>query len=706
MSELFPNVVTETVDFQGKTLTLETGRWAKQAAGSVVVRHEETVVLVTVTTTGKPRPGMDFFPLTCDYVEKTYAAGKLPGGFFMREGRPTDTAKLTSRLIDRPLRPLFPEGFKHEVQVVATVLSVDGVGDPHICGLVGASAALHISQIPWSGPVAACMVGRNPEGQLVANPGYGENADHDIDLLVAARRDGIVMVEGGCLEVPESEVVAALQFGYDAMLPVLDAIERLREKAGKEKVPFVPEAGDADFEARVREVAYPLVEKAAFIPQKLERYAAMADVSKSVIAALGDDAADRGGEVKSVVGDLKAEIVRGRILSEGVRLDGRKTTDIRAIHCDIGVLPRTHGSAVFTRGETQALVTVTFGTRKDEQRVDDLQGEHSDRFLLHYNFPPFSVGEVKMLRSPGRREVGHGYLAHRGLLPLIPERDDFPYTIRCVSEILESNGSSSMATVCGSSLGMMQAGVPLKAAAAGIAMGLITDGERTAVLSDILGDEDHIGDMDFKVIGTEAGVTAVQMDIKIESLPWDVLTSALEQARDGRQHILGEMAKAIAEPSDDLAPYAPRIFTVLIDPDKIRDLIGPGGKHIKGIIADTGVDIDVQDDGRVDVAAVDADSAVKAIELIKGYTEDPEVGKIYLGTVARTVDFGAFVTIKPGTDGLCHISELAEGRVRSTEDVVKEGDEVLVKVIGIDRQGKIKLSRAQALAEQGAPAEA
>lgn len=706
MSELMPNIVTETVDFQGKTLTLETGRWAKQAAGSVVVRHEDTVVLVCATTTGKAREGMSFFPLSCDYVEKTYAAGKLPGGFFKREGRPTDNAKLTSRLIDRPLRPLFPDGFMHEVQIVATVLSIDGVGDPHICALIGASAALHISEIPWAGPVAACMVGRGPDGKLVANPSYGENEDHDLDLLVAGRKDGIVMVEGGGLEVPEDEVIEALKFGFDAMQPVLKAIESLRKKAGKKKTVYVPEEPDKAFQTKIRKIALPLVKKAAFIPEKLPRYAAMAEVKKKVIAKLGDEGAARKGEVKDYVGDLKSEVVREKVLADGKRIDGRSTTDIRQIQCDLEVLPRTHGSSVFTRGETQALVTVTFGTRRDEQRIDDLQGQRSERFMLHYNFPPFSVGEVKFLRGPGRREIGHGYLAHRGLLPLLPERDDFPYTIRCVSEILESNGSSSMATVCGSSLAMMQAGVPLSAPAAGIAMGLISDGKRTAILSDILGDEDHLGDMDFKVVGTEAGITAVQMDIKVESLPWDILTEALHQACDGRKHILAEMAKVISEPADDLAEHAPRIFTVLIDPDKIRDLIGPGGKHIKGIVADTGVDIDVQDDGRVDVAAVDGESAVKAIELIKGYTEEPEVGKIYLGKVARTVDFGAFVTIKPGTDGLCHISELAEGRVRQTEDVVKEGDEVLVKVIGIDRQGKIKLSRAQALAEQGDSADA
>jgi polyribonucleotide nucleotidyltransferase len=699
-SVLYPNVITETVDFGGRQLTLETGRMAKQASGAVLVTHAETVVLVTATTTGAPRPGMSFFPLVCDYIEKTYAAGKIPGGFFKREGRLSTFATLASRLIDRPCRPLFPDGFMHEIQIVATVLSHDGVGDPEMCALIGASAALTISEIPWNGPIAACHVGRIG-GDLVVAPTVEQAGQSDISLFLAARRDGIVMVEGSAKTISEEETVAALKFGYDALIPVFDAIGRLRERAGKPKTEFIPPAKDEAFAAKVRKVALPLVTEAAFIPVKLPRYAAMSAVTGKVMEALGDEAADRKPEVKEVISALKSELVREKILAEGKRIDGRSTTDVRPIASEIGILPRTHGSALFTRGETQALVALTLGTKKDEQRIDALEGDHFDRLMLHYNVPPFSVGEVRMLRGPGRREIGHGTLALRGIQPVMPDREDFPYTIRLVSEILESNGSSSMATVCASSLALMQAGVPISAAVAGIAMGLITDGERTAVLSDILGDEDHLGDMDFKVVGTADGINSVQMDIKVESLGWDVLTKALAQARDGRLHILGEMAKCIAEPADDLVEHAPRIFTVLIDPDKIRDLIGPGGKHIRGIVAETGVQIDVDDEGRVDVAATDGVAAVKAIELIRSYTEEPEVGKIYLGRVARTVDFGAFVTIKPGTDGLCHISELAEGRVRQTEDVVKEGDEVLVKVIGIDRQGKIKLSRVQALAESG-----
>ncbi len=697
---LFKKIVTETVEFGGKTLTLETGRLAKQAAGAVLVRHADTVVLVTAGTTGAPRPGMSFFPLVCDYVEKTYAAGKMPGGFFKREGRPTEHATLTSRLIDRPIRPLFPEGFDHEVQIVATVLSVDHIGDPELCALIGASAALTISQIPWHGPIAAARVGK-VDGELVMCPTGLQMEDSSVDLLLAARPDGLVMVEGSAGGMSEDEVVEALRQGHEAMKPVFEAIARLKEQAGKPKTPWTPAPKDEAFVERVAAIARPLVEEASYIPAKLERYAAIDAVTPKVLEELGEEFADRAKEIKGIVKDLKAEIVREGILAEGRRIDGRGLTDVREIATEVGVLPRTHGSALFTRGETQALVTVTFGTRKDEQRVDGLAGESSQRFLLHYNFPAYSVGEVRMLRSPGRREIGHGTLARRGLLPVIPEREDFPYTIRCVSEILESNGSSSMATVCGTSMALMSAGVPISAPVAGIAMGLVSDGERTAVLTDILGDEDHLGDMDFKVVGTADGITALQMDIKIESLSWDVLRKALTQAREGRLHILGEMAKTISDAVDDLAEHAPRIFTVLIDPERIRDLIGPGGKHIRGIIAETGVEIDVTDDGKVDVAAVDGESAVKAIELIRSYTEEPEVGRIYLGKVARTTDFGAFVTIKPGTDGLCHISELAEGRVRRTEDVVKEGDEVLVKVIGIDRQGKIKLSRVQALAEQG-----
>jgi len=696
---LYPNVVQETFDFGGTPMTLETGRMAKQTAGSVVVTHGETVVLVTVTTTHAPRPGMGFFPLVVDYVEKSYAAGKLPGGFFKREGRHSEEATLTCRLIDRPIRPLFPEGYQHEVQVIATVLSVDQVTDPRICGLIGASAALSISDIPWNGPIAGLTVGRI-NGDWVPCPPINTE-DSDVDLLLAARRDGIVMVEGGSTLLSEEEVIEALKLGHEALTPVFDAIDNLTAKAGKEKRPFVPDPVDEEFAAKIRDLAKEKVATAAYIPEKLPRYAAMGQISKDIIADLGDEGKERSGEIKNVVGGLKSEIVRHNILTEGRRIDGRGLADIREIECEVGILPRTHGSSLFTRGETQGLVTLTLGSRKDEQKIDALSGAYNRRFLLHYNFPAFSVGEVRMLRGPGRREIGHGTLAMKGVTPVIPDAEDFPYTMRIVSEILESNGSSSMATVCGASLAMMEGGVPLKAPVAGIAMGLISDGDKVAVLSDILGDEDHLGDMDFKVVGTPEGITALQMDIKIESLGWDVLAKALDQAREGRLHILGEMAKTISAPSDDLGEYAPRIFTVLINPDKIRDLIGPGGKHIKGIVADTGVDIDVTDDGRVAIAAVDGESAAKAIDLIRSYTEEPEVGKTYLGTVAKTVDFGAFVTIMPGTDGLCHISELSEERVRNVEDILRQGDEVLVKVIGIDNRGKIKLSRRAALEEQG-----
>ncbi|MGB0589546.1 MAG: polyribonucleotide nucleotidyltransferase [Myxococcota bacterium] len=696
---LFKNIVKETVEFGGRTLTLETGRLAKQAQGSVLISLGDTVILVAVCTSYKPRRGMDFFPLTVNLEEKSYAAGKIPGGFFKREGRPTTEATLNSRLIDRPIRPLFPEGFMNEVQVTGTVMSSDPEIDPGLVGLIGTSAALMISDIPWNGPVAGCTVGRF-NGDWVANPSYQQLGESECELLLAAREDGIVMVEGALNELSEAEVLEGLRFGNEAMKPVFEAIKRLQEKAGKEKHPWTPAEPDTDFINKVRAIAEPLVQKAAFIPTKEERYGAIADAKSATIAELGDEGADRGGEIAAIVSDLKSEIVRERILAEGSRIDGRGLSDVREIATEVDVLPRTHGSSLFTRGETQALATVTFGTKRDEQRVDALLGEYKKRFLLHYNFPAFSVGECKMPRGPSRREIGHGTLARRGVLPIVPGADDFPYTIRVVSEVLESNGSSSMATVCATSMALMQAGVPTKSAVAGIAMGLITDGTRTAVLSDILGDEDHLGDMDFKVVGTRDGVTALQMDIKIESLGWDVLEGALEQAREGRLHILGEMDKTIAEASDDLSDYAPRIFTVIINPDRIRDLIGPGGKHIRGIVDETGVEIDVDDSGRVNVAAVDGAAAAKAIELIRGYTEEPEVGEVYLGKVVKTVDFGAFIAISPGTEGLCHISELAHERVRSTEDIVKEGDEVLVRVIAIDRQGKIKLSRRAALEDQ------
>ncbi|MFO0748853.1 MAG: polyribonucleotide nucleotidyltransferase [Myxococcota bacterium] len=698
---LFPNLVTETIEFGGKKLTLETGRMAKQAAGSVLVTHGETVVLVTVTSTYAPRKGLDFVPLVVDIAEKTYAAGKLPGGFFKREGRPSEEATLMARLVDRPIRPLFPDGFKNEVQVIATILSVDQKCDSGFLSLVGASAALHISDIPWNGPIAGCVVAKI-DGQLVAAPDLKDLDKAELEIFIAAKKDGVVMVEGALKETSEEETVAALQFGFESMKPVLEMIERLRAKAGKAKHPWVPPAKDEAFVAKVKELAWDKVKEACFIRSKHDRYAAYSAVVSHVLTALGDTERKREEDVKAQIEDLKYQAVRHAIVEERRRIDGRQLDQIRPIECQVGVLPRTHGSSLFTRGETQALVTVTFGTKKDEQRIDALNGEYTSRFMLHYNFPPFSTGEVKPQRSPGRREIGHGNLAHRGVEPILPAPNDFPYTIRLVSEILESNGSSSMASVCGSSLALMQAGVPVKSAVAGIAMGLIAENGKFAVLSDILGDEDHLGDMDFKVVGTRAGITALQMDIKVESLSWDVMSQALAQAKAGRLHILGEMDKAIKEPADDLSPHAPRIFTVLIDTEKIRDVIGPGGKHIRAIVAATGCDIDINDDGRVDVAAVDGESAARAIELIRGYTDEAEVGKVYLGTVVKTVDFGAFVQIMPGTEGLCHISELADGRVKRTEDVVKEGDKVMVKVLGIDRQGKIKLSRRAALEEQGA----
>jgi polyribonucleotide nucleotidyltransferase len=697
---LFPNIVTETTEFGGRTLSLETGRMAKQASGSVLASLGDTVVLVTATGSGKPRPGIDFFPLTCDLVEKTYAAGRIPGGFFKREGRPSQDAVLASRIIDRPIRPLFADGFNHEVQIVATVLSADGENDPGLVALIGASAALHISDIPWSGPIAGCVVGRKG-GQFVAAPRMSERSDSDCDIFVAARREGLVMVEGELKELSEADVVAALKFGYEAMLPVFECIERLRTKVGKKKYEWTAPVKDTVFIDQVEKVARPLVKEAAYIQSKETRYATMGAIPEKVIAALGELGAERSREIGPLVSHLKSDVVREGVLADGRRIDGRGLADIREIASEVNVLPRTHGSALFTRGETQALVVITFGTKSDTQRVDALSGSYEEKFMLHYNFPPFSVGEVRMLRSPGRREIGHGALARRGILPVLPGDDDFPYTIRVVSEILESNGSSSMATVCGTSLALMSAGVPVLKPVAGIAMGLISDGKRVAVLSDILGDEDHLGDMDFKVIGTADGVTALQMDIKVDSLPWEVLSTALEQARAGRLHILGEMAKCITEPAPDLSEYAPRIFTVLINPERIRDLIGPGGKHIRGIVDATGVQIDVDDSGRVAVAATDGEAAAKAIEMIRGLTEDPEVGEVYLGKVVKTVDFGAFIAIAGGKEGLCHISELANERVRETTDVVKEGDEVLVKVIGIDRQGKIKLSRRAALEDGG-----
>jgi len=689
------------VDFQGRPLTIETGRLAKQAGGSALVQFGETVVLVTATASKAPREGIDFFPLTCDYQEKTFAAGKIPGGFFKREGRPAEREVLTSRLMDRPIRPLFPKGFRCETQVIATVLSHDRENDPDMIALVGASTALTLSDIPFNGPIAAVRVGR-VDGAYVINPTVEQIAEADLNIIVAGSRDAIVMVEGGAQIIAEDGILEALFAAHDAMQPLIDVQERLRQAVGKPKREVVAPAVDEAFVASVREFAEPRLREALATSGKHERYAALDAVRDAAVEKFGGAAGERAKEVSGAVESTKKKVVRAAIVQEGRRIDGRGLTDVRPITCEIDVLPRTHGSAVFTRGETQALVVTTLGTSADEQKIDALIGEHYKKFMLHYNFPPYSTGEVKFLRSAGRREVGHGALAERALMPVLPAEEKFPYTIRIVSEVLESNGSSSMATVCGGSLALMQAGVPVGGAVAGVAMGLIKEGDEVRVLSDILGDEDHLGDMDFKVAGTTDGVTALQMDIKIGGVTRAVMSEALAQAREARLHILGVMNETIATAGSELSEHAPRIETIRISVDRIRDLIGPGGKTIRALVAETGAKIDVQDDGTVFVASVDGAAMRKAIERIEGLTAEAVVGKIYRGTVRRVVDFGAFVEILPGTDGLVHISQLAPERVNSVTDVVHEGDVIDVKVLEIDKSGKIRLSRKEALGSEGA----
>ncbi len=687
-------------DFHGRRLSIETGRVAKQAGGAVLVQFGETVVLVTATASRSPREGIDFFPLTCDYVEKTFAAGKIPGGFFKREGRQAEKEILTSRLIDRPTRPLFPKGFRCETQVIATVLSHDRENDPDMLSILGASAALSLSDIPWNGPIAAVRVGR-VGGSPVINPTTTQLADSDLNLIVAASRDAIVMVEGGARMLPEAQLLEALFAAHAAAQPLIDMQEELLRQAGKPKRHVEPPARDVALEAAVQESALPKLRAALAKSVKQERYAALDETHEETELALGGDDPVRRKLVGDLVDNLKKHAVREAIIRDGRRLDGRGLADVRPITCEVDVLPRTHGSALFTRGETQALVVTTLGTSSDEQKIDALIGEHYKKFMLHYNFPPFSTGETKFLRGPGRREIGHGALAERALAPVLPDEGDFPYTIRIVSEVLESNGSSSMATVCGGSLSLMQAGVPVTSAVAGVAMGLIKEGDEVRVLSDILGDEDHLGDMDFKVAGTRDGVTAVQMDIKIGGVTRAIMQQALEQAREARLHILGKMDEALPSPRPELSTYAPRIVTLRIKTDRIRDLIGPGGKTIRGIVEETGCKIDVEDDGTVLVASSDGASMQRAIDIIRGLTAEAEVGKIYRGTVRRVVDFGAFVEILPGTDGLVHISQLANERVRQVTDVVREGDVIDVKVLEVDKSGKIRLSRKEALREQG-----
>jgi len=684
----------------GRPLTFETGRLAKQAHGSVLITFGESVVLVTAVSSDD-RPGLDFFPLTCEYVEKTFAAGKIPGGFFKREGRLRDDEILTCRIMDRPLRPLFPDGFRRDTQIIATVLSADKINPTDVLALTGASAALHISEIPWGGPVVGIRVGRI-EGEFIAYPTFEQQEKSDIDLVVAASKEAIVMVEGGAAEASENDIVEALMFAHRSAQPILELIQKMRAAVGKPKREFVAKALPDELKKRVAALVDAELGKATRVLDKKARYDGYSTMKKKLgETLLAEFGPEKWLEVEKLVKEefeeRKAHIVRELVLTEGKRIDGRDTKTVRPIMCEVGLLPRVHGSALFQRGETQAIVATTLGTSSDEQKIDALTGERWKRFLLHYNFPSFSTGETKPMRGPGRREIGHGALAERALLRMIPESDKFPYTIRVVSETLESNGSSSMAAVCGGCLSLMDAGVPIKSPVAGIAMGLISDGARIAVLSDILGDEDHLGDMDFKVCGTERGITAIQMDIKIAGLSREILASALEQAKEGRQHILGKMLEALAAPRPELSKYAPRITTIKVKPDQIRLVIGPGGKTIKGIIDQTGVAIDVEDDGTVNVASSDSDAVKRALDIIRGLTAEPEIGAIYEGTVKRIADFGAFVEILPNTDGLVHISELAHERVERVEDVLKEGDKCKVKVISVDREGKVRLTRRELL---------
>ncbi len=696
-------VYTLTAPFGRSDITIETGRMAKQAAGAVVVTMGETVVLVTVCgKKAEHAAGEDFLPLTCEYVEKAYAAGKFPGGYFKREGRPAVGEILKARLMDRPIRPLFPKEWHDEVQVIATVLSYDKANDPAICAMVGASAATAISDIPFDGPCAGCAVALI-DGEYVVNPTFDEIPKAKLYLVVASTADAIAMVEGEAKEASEDEMIEAIVTAHKAMQPIVALQNQLVKKAGKAKQPIERKAIDKDLYYKVIDLSVDAMADAVNVKTKQARYKAVEAVKDSVKAQLIEqDAslAERQSEISAYLEEVQRSIVRTQIIEEGVRIDGRRLDEVRKITCEVGVLPRVHGSALFTRGETQSLATVTLGSKRDEQHIDDLTGDIYVPFMLHYNFPPFSVGEVKRIGSTGRRELGHGNLATRGVEPILPSKAHFKYTMRIVSAPLESNGSSSMATVCAASLALMNAGVPVKSDVAGIAMGLIQEGDKIAILSDILGDEDHLGDMDFKVVGTVKGINALQMDIKIKGLSRKILEDALAQAHRGRMHILGEMRKAIRKPAAELSPYAPRIITTHINPDKIRDLIGPGGKMIRGITEQTGCAIDVEDSGKVTISSPDNAAAKRAMDIINGLTQEAQVGRIYYGTVRKIMDFGAFVEILPGTDGLVPISELDEDHVERVEDVVSEGDEIKVKCINIDRQGKIRLSRKQALLEE------
>ncbi len=683
----------------GKTLSIQTGKLAKQASGSALVQYGDTIVLVTVVSALEEKAS-DFLPLSVEYQEKIYAAGRIPGNYFRREiGRPSEKETLTSRLIDRPIRPLFPKGYRCETQVIATVLSMDQENDPDMLAMVGASAAIHLSDIPFAGPIASVRVGRI-DGEIRINPPIQDWARCDINIIVAGSKTGVVMVEGGANVVSEADMLEAIFAGHRAMQPLIDMQVKLREMAGRPKRPYTAKTKDPELLAKVEALAAGPMREALLVPQKVERQVATRAVKASVREALGEIYTERKDEVADILDELKRGILRQLILKEGRRVDGRSFDVIRPITCEVAVLPRPHGSALFTRGETQVLGVLTLGSGQDEQRVETLSGEEMRQFMLHYNFPPYSVGEVKRIGGPSRRDIGHGGLSTRAIEKILPDKDKFDYTIRLVSEVFESNGSSSMGTVCACCLALMDGGVPIKAPVAGIAMGLVSEGDRTVVLSDILGDEDHCGDMDFKVTGTREGVTALQMDIKILELPREVLERALEQARQGRIFILGKMLEALAGPRREISPYAPTITTMTVHPDKIREVIGPGGKVIRAIQSETNTTISIEDSGVVKIAAFSKQEAEHATKLITQIVADPEVGAIYEGTVVKITDFGAFVNIMPGTDGLVHISQLANHRVTKVTDVVKEGEKIKVKVLEIGRDGKIRLSHKAVLEEE------
>jgi len=686
------------VDLGGRPFSVETGRVARQANGSVLVQYGETVVLVTAVIADKKREGVDFLPMTVNYQEMTYAAGRIPGGFFKREGRPSDRETLISRFIDRPLRPLFPKGFRNEIQIIATVLSADQDNDPAILGMIGASSALSLSDIPFDGPIAGAKVGRI-DGEYVLNPTHDELELSDIDLFVAGSENAIIMVEGSAKEVKEREILEAILFGHQSLKPVIDLQKQLREASGMIGKEFDFQKPEEALYEKVRASAQEKLMETFQITEKTKRSERLEEILQQTLQELGVEDENTQKIVRIVLEEINRKLVRKLILGQKRRIDGRSLSEIRPISCEVGILPRTHGSALFTRGETQVLAVVTFGTSEDEQKINSLTGETYKSFMLHYNFPPFCVGEVSPLRPPSRREIGHGALAERAILPILPSNENFPYTIRIVSEVLESNGSSSMATVCGATLSLMDAGVPIKAPVAGIAMGLILEEGEAAVLSDILGDEDHFGDMDFKVAGTAQGLTAIQMDIKVRGISKEIMERVLDQAREGKLHILEKMRETIPEPRKDLSRHAPRIVTLKVKQEKIRDIIGPGGKNIRSIVDQTGVKVDVEDSGIVKLASPNYEAIEKAIYMIKMLTQEVEVGGLYTGKVKRILGFGAIVEIFPGTDGLVHISQLAESHVREVSDVVKEGDDVLVKVLDIDAQGRIRLSRKAALGE-------